>query len=107
MSLYVSYALVRLVAQPARALIELDDSVARTHSVKTAGGSAPALPPASSTREDQCASGSGLTWMCTARGLLPLPPSISHGVRSPLLLHSPRPFQPAFGSSMRPSRPLA
>ncbi len=35
--------------------------------------------------------------MCTARGLLPLPPSISHGVRSPLVLHRPRPFQPAFG----------
>ena len=27
--------------------------------------------------------------MCTARGLAPLPPSISHGVRSPLVLHSP------------------
>jgi transposase len=55
----------------------------------------------------QCASGSGRNWMCTARGLLPLPPSISHGVLSPLVLHSPRPFQPAFGSSMRPSKPLA
>src|SRR6516165_9482387 len=30
--------------------------------------------------------------MCTARGFAPLPPSISHGVRSPLVLHSPRPF---------------
>ena len=56
---------------------------------------------------DYFASGSGRSWMCTARGLLPLPPSISHGVRSPFVLHSPRPFQPAFGSSMRPSRPLA
>ncbi len=55
----------------------------------------------------QCASGSGRTWMCTARGFEPLPPSLSHGVRSPFVLHSPRPFQPAFGSSMRPSRPLA
>src|SRR5262245_30437546 len=45
--------------------------------------------------------------MCTARGLLPLPPSFSHGVRSPFVLHSPRPFQPAFGSSIRPSKPLA
>src|SRR5712691_12504042 len=55
----------------------------------------------------QCASGSGRTWMCTARGLLPFPPSFSHGVRSPFVLHSPRPFQPALGSSMRPSKPLA
>src|ERR1700694_4165044 len=53
------------------------------------------------------ASGSGRIWICTARGLEPLPPSISHGTRSPLVLQRPRPFQPAFGSSMRPSRPLA
>src|SRR5216684_866819 len=55
----------------------------------------------------QCASGSGRTWMCTARGLLPFPPSFSHGVRSPFVLHSPRPFQPALGSSIRPSKPFA
>ena len=55
----------------------------------------------------QCASGSGRTWMCTARGLEPFPPSLSHGVRSPFVLHNPRPFQPVFGSSMRPSNPLA
>src|SRR6185503_2911404 len=53
------------------------------------------------------ARGSGRSWMWTTRGREPLPVSISHGVRSPLVLHSPRPFQPAFGSSMRPSRPLA
>ena len=58
-------------------------------------------------RPAQCASGSGRTWMCTARGFEPLPPSFSHGVRSPFVLHRPRPFQPAFGSSMRPSKPLA
>src|SRR2546425_4844619 len=34
-------------------------------------------------------------------GFLPLPPSMSHGARSPLVVHNPRPFQPAFGSSMR------
>jgi hypothetical protein len=56
---------------------------------------------------DQCASGSGRSWKCTAIGFMPLPPSCSHGTRSPLLAHNPRPFQPAFGSSMRPSRPLA
>ena len=53
------------------------------------------------------ASGSGRTWICTASGRAPLPSSFSQGVRSPLALHRPRPFQPAFGSSMRPSRPLA
>ena len=49
----------------------------------------------------------GRSWKCTAIGFVPLPPSISHGVRSPLAVHKPRPFQPAFGSSMRPSKPLA
>ena len=53
------------------------------------------------------ASGSGRSWKCAASGLLPLPPSISHGVRSPLAAQIPRPFQPAFGSSMRPSKPFA
>src|SRR5262245_48695779 len=55
----------------------------------------------------QCASGSGRIWKCTASGFEPLPPSRSHGVRSPLAVHRPRPFQPPFGSSMRPSKPLA
>jgi hypothetical protein len=53
-----------------------------------------------------CASGSGRTWKCTTRGLLPLPPSLSHGVRSPLVTHRPRPFQPARASSIRPSMPF-
>ena len=47
------------------------------------------------------------SWKCAASGLVPLPPSMSHGVRSPLAAHRPLPFQPAFGSSMRPSKPLA
>ena len=38
------------------------------------------------------ASGSGRTWNCTAIGM-PLPPSCSHGVRSPLEVHSPRPSE--------------
>jgi len=45
--------------------------------------------------------------MCTARGEEPLPVSINHGVRSPFVLHRPRPFQPAFGSSILASRPFA
>jgi hypothetical protein len=55
----------------------------------------------------QCASGSGRSWKCTTMGLRPFPPSLSHGARSPLVVHNPLPFQPAFGSSMRPSKPLA
>jgi len=53
------------------------------------------------------ARGFGRSWKCAASGFVPFPPSISHGVRSPFADHSPRPFQPAFGSSMRPSSPLA
>ena len=53
------------------------------------------------------ASGSGRSWTCMASGLVLFPPSLSQGVRSPLVVHNPRPFQPALGSSMRPSRPLA
>ena len=53
------------------------------------------------------ASGSGRNWKCAASGFVPLPPSISHGVRSPFAAQIPRPFQPAFGSSIRPSNPLA
>ena len=69
--------------------------------------SPPRPSPAWRGREAQFASGSGRTWMCTARGRLPMPFSASHGVRSPLVLHRPRPFQPPFGSSMRASSPLA
>jgi hypothetical protein len=70
-------------------------------------GSALSLPGKRGDKPAQCASGSGRTWKCTAMGFMPLPPSWSHGVRSPLEVHRPRPFQPALGSSMRPSRPLA
>jgi hypothetical protein len=52
------------------------------------------------------ASGSGRTWKWTTIGFEPLPPSFSHGTRSPSGTHRPRPFQPASGSSMRPSKPL-
>jgi len=38
---------------------------------------------------------------------VPLPPSLSHGARSPLVVHTPRPFHPELASSMRPSRPFA
>ena len=34
-------------------------------------------------------------------------PSIWNGVRLPEVTHNSRPFQPAFGSSMRPSKPFA
>ena len=55
----------------------------------------------------QSASGLGRSWKWKAIGTVPLPPSFSHGTRSPLVVHTPRPFHPALGSSMRPSMPLA
>src|SRR5437868_6367830 len=68
----------------------------------------------------QCASGSGRSWNWTTSGLDNVSgvapgapgagasmPSICCGVRLPDVTHSARPFQPAFGSSMRPSSPLA
>ena len=51
------------------------------------------------------ASGSGRSWNCTTSGLEPLPRSINHDARSPLELHNPRPFQPAFGSSILRQNP--
>src|SRR5271165_4871862 len=50
------------------------------------------------------ASGSGLIWKCTTNGVVPLPPSDCQGSRVSLAPHSPRPFHPVLGSSMRPSR---
>ena len=49
-------------------------------------------------RADPAASGT-----CTPCGSVPLPPSMCHGVRFADVVHRPRPFQPARGSSMRPS----
>jgi hypothetical protein len=63
-------------------------------------------PPLAGSRR-QSASGWGRSWKWKAIGTVPLPPSFSHGVRSPLVVHTPRPFHPALGSSIRPSRPLA
>src|SRR5580700_7256904 len=73
-------------------------------------GSLPdALPffPWASTLRRQSASGLGRSWKWKAIGTVPLPPSLSHGVRSPLVVHTPRPFHPALASSMRPSKPFA
>ena len=53
----------------------------RPAKVHAAGATSPA---------DPAAAGSARRAAC-----VPLPPSISHGVRSPLAAHSPRPFQPA------------
>ena len=73
----------------------------------TLGGPTKGRLKAAPTTRPYLASGSGRSWKCAASGFVPLPVSTSHGVRSPLAAHSPRPFQPAFGSSMRPSNPLA
>ena len=53
------------------------------------------------------ASGSGRSWNFTSFGGVPLPPSTWNGVRLPADAQIPRPFQPPFGSSIRPSMVLA
>ena len=54
-------------------------------------------------RRDYFASGSGRSWNFTTLLVVPLPPSMWNGARVLTVAQSPRPFQPAFGSSMRPS----
>src|SRR5712692_1202748 len=54
-----------------------------------------------------CASGLGRSWILYTLGLFSVPPSLWNTVRVPDMVHSPLPFQPAFGSSMRPSTILA
>jgi hypothetical protein len=49
------------------------------------------------------ARGSGRTWKCIAIGGVPLPVSMWNGTRLLTVDHSPRPFQPPAGLSMRPS----
>src|ERR1700749_4398964 len=63
--------------------------------------------PADSLSDAQCASGSGRIWNFTIFGRVPLPFSRWNGVRLPSVDQRARPFQPAFGSSMRPSIHLA
>src|SRR5258707_7666449 len=64
------------------------------------GGKAPESKPPGAARHRaalsrqwrpivQCASGSGRIWMWTAMGVMPLPPSLSQGVRSPSDDHKP------------------
>ena len=53
------------------------------------------------------ASGSGRIWNFTTLGVVPFPVSMWNGVRLPFVVHRPRPFHPALGSSMRPSIHLA
>ena len=49
------------------------------------------------------ASGSGLSWNFITLLVVPFPPSMWNGARVLTVAHRPRPFQPAPGSSMRPS----
>src|SRR5204863_7505639 len=52
---------------------------------------------------DHFASGSGRNWILTTLLVVPRPRSIWNGVRVPVVVQRPFPFQPAFGSSIRPS----
>src|SRR5258705_4140692 len=67
----------------------------------------PLLSLRSSDVDDYFASGSGRSWKCTSFGFVPAPPSWWNGARVPDPDHRPLPFQPVFGSSIRPSTPLA
>src|SRR6266567_8657794 len=49
------------------------------------------------------AKGLGRSWKCTTLLVVPFPVSIWKGARVLTVAHSPRPFQPACGSSIRPS----
>ncbi len=49
------------------------------------------------------ASACGRSWNLYALLVVPLPPSMWKGARVLMAAQSARPFQPAFGSSMRPS----
>ena len=49
------------------------------------------------------ASGSGRIWKCITWLVVPRPVSMWNGVRVLMVAHRPRPFHPAFASSMRPS----
>jgi hypothetical protein len=49
------------------------------------------------------ASGSGRTWNFITLLVVPLPVSMWNGVLVDIVVQMPRPFQPALGSSMRPS----
>ena len=69
--------------------------------------SAPRLLASRGSCAAQLANGLGRIWKCTILGVVPLPPSRWKGVRLPVFDHTPRPFQPALGSSMRPSSALA
>ena len=55
----------------------------------------------------QCASGSGRTWNLKTGATFSVPPSAWNGARLPDVVQTARPFQPAAGSSMRPSSPFA
>jgi len=50
----------------------------------------------------QFANGFGRTWMCS---ILPIRVSVNFGMYELYVAQIPRPFQPARGSSMRPSTP--
>jgi hypothetical protein len=52
---------------------------------------------------DYFASGSGRICHFTTLSFVPLPVSMWNGTLLPKVDHKPRPFQPALGSSMRPS----
>jgi hypothetical protein len=52
-----------------------------------------------------CQADRDVSWNLTL-GRVPLPPSMRKGARVDVVAHNPLPFQPPFGSTMRPSAHL-
>src|SRR5206468_1710501 len=74
------------------------DRIARIVKLMVLVNSAPTF-----TEQHLVASGAGRSWNLTTLLVVPLPPSMWKGARVLTVDHSPRPFQPPLGSSIRPS----
>lgn len=82
----------------------------QTHEHKHNHRQNPHIPHSNTQARDsspQFASGSGRSWKCSTLLVVPLPVSVWNIVRVAYVDHNPLPFQPAFGSSILPSSPLA
>jgi hypothetical protein len=88
--------------------LQVDAHAGRTNKTRPALASRAGYVVSTASSPTYFASGSGRSWNFTSFGRSPLPmPSTWNGVRLPAVAQTPRPFQPPFGSSMRPSKVLA
>jgi hypothetical protein len=75
----------------------------QTQSPNEPHGWNPRAPSPESRHSAHFANGSGRTWNFITLLVVPFPVSMWKGVRVLTVAHSPLPFHPAFGLSMRPS----